>query len=224
MKKRIISAVLIAVVTLAVSSCSIINSILQQADELANLANCEYSLKNVSNLTIAGVNVKNVTNGNISATDVLKLSSALISKQVPLAMDVNIDIKNPTEKNAALTAMDWILDIDGSQFANGNSAKNYTITQKATTTVPLGVNTDLYSMFSKDGINSLKNFVGSFKSDGTSSKVGLRIKPSLNVAGMQVPMPNYIKVEKKTGSNNNTNTNTNTNTNSGSNFNPKGNF
>ena len=79
MKKRIISAVLIAVVTLAVSSCSIINSILQQADELANLANCEYSLKNVSNLTIAGVNVKNVTNGNISATDVLKLSSALIS-------------------------------------------------------------------------------------------------------------------------------------------------
>ena len=203
MKKRIISAVLIAVVTLAVSSCSIINSILQQADELANLANCEYSLKNVSNLTIAGVNVKNVTNGNISATDVLKLSSALISKQVPLAMDVNIDIKNPTEK-----------------IANGNSAKNYTITQKATTTVPLGVNTDLYSMFSKDGINSLKNFVGSFKSDGTSSKVGLRIKPSLNVAGMQVPMPNYIKVEKKTGSNNNANTNTN----SGSTFNPKGNF
>ncbi|MCR5192967.1 MAG: hypothetical protein K6D59_06655 [Bacteroidales bacterium] len=214
MRKRIISAVIIAVVALAVSSCSIINSILQQADELANLANCEYSLKNVSNLNIAGVNVKNITNGNITATDVLKLSSALLSKQVPLSMDVNIDIKNPTEKNAALTAMDWILDIDGKQFADGNSPKNYTVTKKATTTVPLGVNTDLYSMFSKDGLNSLKNFVSSFKDDGTSSKVGLRIKPSLNVAGVQVPMPNYIKVEKKTGTNSSsTNTNTNTNTN-----------
>ena len=191
--------VLIAALSLSLTACSILQSMANQASELANLANCEYNLKNVSGLTIAGVNVKSITNGNITAADVLKLTSALVSKQVPMAMDVNIDIKNPTEKNAALTAMDWILDIDGSQFAQGNSTKNYTVTKKATTTVPLGVNTDLYSMFSKDGINSLKNFVSSFKSDGTSSKVGLRIKPSLNVGGMQVPMPNYIKVEKKTG-------------------------
>ena len=73
MKKRIISAVLIAVVTLAVSSCSIINSILQQADELANLANCEYSLKNVSNLTIAGVNV------NPYLTDIIFLLPNLLA-------------------------------------------------------------------------------------------------------------------------------------------------
>ena len=197
MKK--IHIVLIAALSLSLTACSILQSMANQASELANLANCEYNLKNVSGLTIAGVNVKSITNGNITAADVLKLTSALVSKQVPMAMDVNIDIKNPTEKNAALTAMDWILDIDGSQFAQGNSTKNYTVTKKATTTVPLGVNTDLYSMFSKDGINSLKNFVSSFKSDGTSSKVGLRIKPSLNVGGMQVPMPNYIKVEKKTG-------------------------
>ena len=57
----------------------------------------------------------------------------------------------------------------------------------------------MYSMFSKDGIGALKNFVSSFKNDGTSSKVGLRIKPMLNVGTYTVPMPNYIKVEKKTG-------------------------
>lgn len=188
------------------SACSLLQSVADQAAGLANLANCEYNLKDVTGLTIAGVNVKNLSNGKISATDVLNLTSALVSKKIPMAMDVNIDIKNPTEKNAALTAMDWILDIDGSQFAEGNSTKNYTVTKKATTTVPLGVNTDLYSMFSKDGINSLKNFVSSFKSDGTSSKVGLRIKPSLNVAGVQVPMPNYIKVEKKTGTTTSTTT------------------
>ena len=201
MKKKVFYLIAVAVVSATLAACSIIQSVADQAAGLANLANCEYILQNVTGLTIAGVNVKQLSNGNITATDVLKLSSALLSKQVPMAMDVNIDIKNPTEKNAALTAMDWILDIDGSQFAQGNSVKNYTVTKKATTTVPLGVNTDLYSMFSKDGINSLKNFVSSFKNDGTSSKVGLRIKPSLNVGGIQVPMPNYIKVEKKTGAN-----------------------
>lgn len=201
MNKRLIRFFVIAASCVTLSACSVLNSILDQASSLANLANCEYNLKNVSNLTVAGVNVKNITNGNITASDILKLTSALVSKAVPMAMDVNIDIKNPTEKNAALTAMDWILDIDGSQFAQGNSTKNYTVTKQTTTTVPLGVNTDLYSMFSKDGINSLKNFVSSFKSDGTSSKVGLRIKPMLNVGSYTVPMPNYIKVEKKTGSN-----------------------
>lgn len=199
MKKRIINIFVIAAACLSLSACTMLQGLGSQLSGLANLANCEYSLKNVSNLNIAGVNVKDITNGNIGATDVLKLSTALLSKQVPMAMNVNIDVKNPTTQNAALTAMDWILDIDGSQFAQGNSAKNYTITKQQTTTVPLGVNTDLYSMFSKDGLNSLKNFVNSFKSDGTSSKVGLRIKPSLNVGGVQVPMPNYIKVEKKTG-------------------------
>ncbi len=199
--KKLRHLFVVAAASLTLSACSLLQSVANQAAELANLANCEYNLKNVSGLTIAGVNVKSLTNGNITASDVLKLTTALVSKQVPMMMDVNIDIKNPTEKNAALTAMDWILDIDGSQFAQGNSVKNYTVTKKATTTVPLGVNTDLYSMFSKEGINSLKNFVSSFKNDGTSSKVGLRIKPSLNVGGMQVPMPNYIKVEKKTGAN-----------------------
>lgn len=201
MKKRIKYCLVVAAGCLTMGACSVLQSLGDQVAGLANLANCEYSLKNVSGLTVAGINVKNITNGNITAGDVLNLTNALVKKTVPMAMNVNIDVKNPTEKNASMTAMDWILDIDGSQFAQGNSVKNYTITKQKTTTVPLGVNTDLYSMFSKDGISSLKNFVSSFKSDGTSSKVGLRIKPSLNVGGVQVPMPNYIKVEKKTGSN-----------------------
>lgn len=199
MKKRFVRFFLIAAVCTSLVACDLLTNTLNQAASLANLANCEYNLKNVSDLQIAGVNVKKITNGNITTNDVLKLTQALVTKQVPMDMNVNIDIKNPTDHNAALTAMDWILDIDNTQFAQGNSSNSYTIAQKKTTTVPLGVRTDLYSMFSKDGINSLKNFVGSFKNDGTSSKVGLRIKPSLNVGSYVVPMPNYIKVEKKVG-------------------------
>lgn len=197
--KKIFCCLLIAATCMTLPSCDVVKSVGSQVVELANLANCEYSLKDVTNLTVAGINVKKLTNGQISASDVLNLTNSLLNKKVPMAMNVNINVKNPTQNNAALSMMDWILDIDGSQFANGSSNKKYTITKNATTAVPLGVSTDLYSMFSKDGIQSLKNFVSSFKSDGTSSKVGLRIKPSLNVGSYTVPMPNYIKVEKKTG-------------------------
>ena len=129
--------------TILLSSCDILSSVANQVNSVSNLANCEFNLKNVNNVSVAGVNVKNLSQGKLSATDVVKLVAAYQTKKVPLSMDVNVDIKNPTTQQAAMTSLDWILAI--------------------------------------------------------SSKVGLRVKPSINVAGTQVPFPNYIKLEKKTG-------------------------
>lgn len=185
--------------SLVFTSCDLITQLTSQVTSVANLVNCKFNLKNVNNISIAGVNLKNITSGNISATDVIKLVAAYQSKQLPLSMDLNIDVKNPTQQQAAMTAMDWILAIDGKDVANGASNRTYTIKPSTTTTVPLGVNTDLYKIFSKDGVDAVKNFASSFSSDGTSSKVGLRIRPSLSVGTSQVPFPNYIKLEKKTG-------------------------
>ena len=197
MKK--ITFILVLAGTILLSSCELINGSLGQFSDIANLRNCEFNLKNVNNVSVAGVNLKNITNGNISATDVIKLVAAYQNKSVPLSMNVNINVKNPTEQQAAMSALDWILAIDGTDMASGVNNRSYTITPKATTTVPLGVNADLGQLFSKKGVDALKNFASSFNSDGTSSKVGLRIKPSLNVGSQQVPFPDYIKLEMKTG-------------------------
>lgn len=186
--------------TMLLSSCDLMNQIASQFSGIANLANCEFDLKNVSNVSVAGVNVKNLTQGNLSATDVVKLVAAYQTKKVPLELDVNVDITNPTKQQAAMTALDWILAIDGTDMANGVNSKSYTILPNATTTVPLPVSTDLGQLFSKQGVEALKNFASSFTNEGISSKVGLRVKPSLSVGTTQVPFPNYITLEKKTGS------------------------
>lgn len=184
---------------ITLTSCDIVNQLAGQVQSVANLANCDFSLKNVNNVSVAGVNVKNLTQGKLSATDVVNLVAAYQTKQVPLAMDVNVNVKNPTKTQAALTAMDWILAIDGSDVANGVSNKGFTVKPSTTTTVPLGVKTDLGNVFSSKGVESLKNFASSFTTEGVSSKVGLRVRPSLSVGSTQVPFPNYIKLEKKTG-------------------------
>lgn len=189
----------IALGAIMFSSCDILSQLASDVASVANLRNCEFNLKNVNNVSVAGVNVKNLTQGNLSATDVVKLVAAYQSKKVPLSMNVNVDVKNPTTTQASMTALDWILDIEGKDMASGVSSKAYTIKPSTTTTVPLGVNTDLGDLFSKQGVEKLKNFASSFTKEGTSSKVGLRVKPSINVAGTQVPFPNYIKLEKKTG-------------------------
>ncbi len=206
MKKITLALVLAGSILL--SSCDILTQVASQFSSVANLANCEFALKNVSNVSVAGVNVKNLTNGNLSATDIVKLVAAYQSKQVPLNLDVNVNVKNPTKTQAAMTALDWILAIDGSDMANGVSNKNYTIKPSTTTTVPLPVSTDLGKLFSQKGLDALKNFASSFTSEGISSKVGLRVRPSLSVGTTQVPFPNYITLEKKTGTSTTTNTTT----------------
>ena len=183
-------------------------------DKLAavgNLLNCEYALRDVSQVSIAGVNVKALSQGQISAADVVKLAAALQSKSVPLTMNVNVGITNPTANKAAVTDMDWILNINGTQFAQGTSTGNYTIAAHNTAVVPLPVTTDLFSLFSRGGIESLKSFVQSFNSDGTSSNVAIKIRPSLNMGnGNKIQMPDYITLNKKVGG---TNTNNNNNNN-----------
>lgn len=197
MKK--ITLVLALAGSILLSSCDVLLDLANQASSVANLVNCDFALKNVSNVTVAGVNVKNLTQGKLTATDVVQLVAAYQSKKVPLAMNVNVDVTNPTTTQAAMTAMDWILAIDGSDMANGISTQSYTIKPSTTTTVPLGVNTDLGNLFSQKGLEALKTFAGSFTSEGISSKVGLRVKPSLAVGNTVIPFPNYITLEKKTG-------------------------
>ena len=199
MKK--LAYILVLAGSILLSSCEVLTQLADQFSSVANLANCEFNLKIVSNVTVAGVNVKNLSQGKLSATDVVKLVAAYQSKQVPLAMNVNVDVTNPTTTQAAMTALDWILAIDGTDMATGVNSNRYTIKPSTTTTVPLGVNTDLGQLFSQKGVEALKNFAGSFTNEGISSKVALRVKPSLSVGTAVVPFPNYITLEKKTGTN-----------------------
>lgn len=196
--KKTIFAVTLCSFLLMCASCSLLQNFLGQAQAIANLANCEYTLTNVNNVSVAGVNLKKITNGQVGATDVIKLTAALVNKSLPLSMDVNVKVKNPTDYDARLANMDWALDIEKQQIATGLVNQNRNIGAKSTTTVPLAVGTDVYSLFSKNGIESVKKFAGSFKNDGTSSKVALRIRPHVTIANMDMPT-SYITLSKNVG-------------------------
>lgn len=223
MKKRTIYFLIAAIaVSVMTASCAVFDNVMKQIGGLANLANCTYNLKNVSDIYVAGVSVKNVSNGNISVADVASLTTALLQKKVPLTMSVNVNVTNPTDKAAALTTMDWICEIDGREMVSGTTSKAYNISPNATTTVALPVSTDIYSLFSQGGINALKTFVQSFTGDGTNSSIKMKIKPSVNVGGVNIPSPQFITLEKKTGNTTTTTTNSNSNNNNNNNNNNGG--
>ncbi len=178
-------------------SCSELTNVASQLKGVANLANCQFSLKNVSNIAVCGIDLKRVSGGKVSVTDGVNLAAALVSKTVPLSMNVYIDVKNPTNQKANVTRLDWALDIDGAQIAQGTSHTSYVIPAQSSMAIPLGVSTDIYSLFANGGIESLKNFVTSFSSAGISSKVNLRIRPYINIAGYEYAYPSYFNLTNK---------------------------
>ncbi|MBR4300653.1 MAG: hypothetical protein IKT84_01885 [Bacteroidales bacterium] len=180
---------------LAVSFLFVSCDIWSQIEQTAALQNCKFSLKNVQDVSIAGVKLKNFK--NLTASDVVKLTAAIANKKIPLDLNVNVGIQNPSQQVAAINGLDWICAIDGKDFVSGAVNKKYTIPANSNISMPLAVNTDIYTLFSSGNLDALKNFISSFSgSDATSSRVAIKVKPSVYIGEQKVQFPNFITLEK----------------------------
>lgn len=218
--------ILALVCSVTFTSCTVLQQLSQQMSEMETLTKCQFNLDNISDLTIAGVKLSNVTNGNISILDAASLAKAIVTKSIPLDMNVNIDITNPTMKAAAMSTMDWICEINGKEIVNGVNTDKYTIDANSTAKVPLKVATDIYSLFSDGGLDALKNFVKTLAGDGTDSNIALKIKPSLNIGSTTWQYPDFFTIEKKVSGTSSTtpaSTGTQSNTGNGGTTPPAGN-
>lgn len=179
------------------TSCTVMQQVAQQMAELEALTKCEFNLDNITNVSIAGIKISDLKNGNIGIMDGLKLSNALLNKQIPINMDVNIDITNPSIKTASMNVMDWICEINGTPLVSGTNNEKYVINANSTSKVPLNVTTDIYSLFSETGVDALKTFVKTFTDENAESKVTIKVKPSLAIGATTYQYPDYFKIEKK---------------------------
>jgi LEA14-like dessication related protein len=190
MKKLI---ALVAVCLICVS-CDVMN----QVAETANLVRkCKFSLDNVQNVTLAGINLKNINTSSLTATNVAKLGAALLTKNLPLNMTVNVGIQNPTTKPASLNAMDWKVAIDNVDRVSGTTNKKVSVPSKSKTAMPLSFNINTYDVFSKDGISAVKNFVSSFsQKDATSSRVAIKVNPTVAIGSQSLKL-GYMTLSKQ---------------------------
>lgn len=190
MKKLI---ALVAVCLICVS-CDVMN---QVAETVNLIRKCKFSLDSVQNVTIAGINVKNINTSSLTATNIAKLSAALLTKNIPLDMTVNVGIQNPTAKPASLNAMDYKINIDNLELATGTTNKKVSVPSKSKSAMPLSFNINTYQLFSSNGIQSVKNFVSSFSSkEGTSSRVAIKVNPTVAIGSQSLKL-GYMTLAKK---------------------------
>jgi LEA14-like dessication related protein len=166
------------------------------ADEILrtyNMQKCEYSYKSVSNVSIGGIKVSN----GISLLDMPKVLLLLNnSKSIPLAFTLTLDVKNPSQTEAAFRGIQYKIAIDGIDFNEGAVDEPFSVGAGETKPLSIKIESDAAKLIeskSRDAvINMIKNFIGI---GNEKSHVQVQLKPNFLVGSKVVTSPVAFPVE-----------------------------
>lgn len=193
MKKAII---LLFLPVLFLSSCDI----LEQVAQVAALQECEFELDNVNNIKVLGIRMDNKDElSDFSFSDLAKLTAAVSSGSLPLEMNLNVKVTNPNTQTAAMTRMDWKVYVDDVHMVDGVVSDRVTIQPNGgSSVVPFNASLDLSDVISGEGLDAALNLVMNLSGNGNeASRLKIKVKPSINVAGRAIAYPGYVTVEEE---------------------------
>jgi hypothetical protein len=172
----------------------------QSIRQMRNFSQCAFRLQGLSKFTAAGIDFsekRSLTDFNF--TDAAKLTSALGGNN-PFVFSflANVEVKNPNSEPAAVTRLDWILAVDGKDIIDGAVNTPVQVAPDGgLATMPVAVNLDLKKIFANEGRDALLGFAFDTVAKGNNStRIALKVKPYINIAGFAIPYPGYITVKK----------------------------
>ena len=186
----------LVVVLIAFSSCDV----LQQAQQMATLAKCDFRLKTIENTSLAGVNIQRIQHlSDVKLMDAARITSAYAGQSLPLTFTLNVEARNPNSGTASMQRLDWILYIDNIEMANGTNTQPISIPgNQGTAIVPLQITTDLKKSLSGKSGDAILNFGFNLAGAGnTPTRITLKAKPTITIGGFQVAYPGYISVSQE---------------------------
>lgn len=192
MRKTII---ILLLPVLFLTSCDI----LEQVAQVAALQECEFEMDNVDNVKVLGIRMDNKDEiSDFSFSDLAKLTAAIGGGTLPLEMDLNVKVTNPNTQTAAMTRMDWKVYLDDVHMVDGVVSDRVTIQPNGSAVVPFRAALDLNDVISGDGLDAMLNLVMNLSGHSNeASRLKLKVKPAINVAGRAIAYPGYISVEEE---------------------------
>ncbi|MCT4664258.1 MAG: LEA type 2 family protein [Flavobacteriales bacterium] len=174
----------------------------EELKSIANLAtNCSYKVDNVKGYKIAGLDVGNKRSvKDFGIMDGIKLTSLLVTKELPIEMVVNVGVDNKGSAST-ISGLDWIALIDGKEMINGVIDQPVHIPANGHGQIPLTVKADLFKVFSGESgtkiLETALTLLGVPANNGQSaqsSKLSFKLRPSYNIGGMVQQHPTYITI------------------------------
>jgi len=193
MNKIKLQAIIVCFSAIIINSCS-------QLKEMATLTKCQFKLKSVENISLAGVNIQNLTNfSQLNLIDAAKITSAVANGTLPLSFVLNVEAKNPNPVKASMNKLEWILFIDDIEMINGILNKKIEIAPSGGISVfPILMQMDLKKILSGKSGDALLNFGFNLAGAGNKpTRITLKAKPSIMIGNSTITYPGYISINNE---------------------------
>jgi len=188
---------------LVITSCDVT----KQTRTAVNLANCEFRLASAGNITIAGIPVEDYSSvKDLGVADFTMFMGALIQPELPLSLQLNIEVKNPNPAPAGINSLDYIIYIDDIRMLQGSYSKPITVAANSSAVIPVQLDTDLKQALKGKSMDAILNFGFNLAGVGhVPTRFTVKLRPGILVGSTSLVYPGYITV--KTGFSNGTTVN-----------------
>lgn len=161
--------------------------------QVANLINCKFSMANVSDITWADINLSNIRSvSDLSFSMLQKAATAIKNKDFGVSANVNVNVKNESQKPAKIFAFDYELLLENSPLASGSNKNfSYAINPQTTTVVPVPVKADLVKIIKNGQVGDVVNFARNLMDygNGQESNVKIKLTPYAGTNGKSTKLP-----------------------------------
>ena len=166
------------------------------SDTIKNAERLKFKLGSVEGFDLAGVKIKNMNSiKDLNIMDGAKLLSGFTSGNMKSKFTLNLIAKNP---DSLIKSLDWRLLIDNKEVLDGE-VNNITVPGVGkSVTIPIPVTVDLMKIVGDAGYESIINLALALGGkSGSSSRLTLKIKPTIDTFLGGISMPGEIDVIDK---------------------------
>ncbi len=188
--------IVISIIGLIMVSCSV----MKQANEMKTFAKCEFRLKNIEDLTLAGVDISGVDQfSDLSFPEASSISMEAMKGDLPLYFVLNVEVRNPNAEKASMNRFLWDLFIDDILITKGKVIEDIKVPPDGGIAVlPIAIKVDLFDALTGESADAVLNFAMNLSGQGGApSRVKLRAKPTIYVAMTQVKYPGFFNIEEE---------------------------
>jgi len=189
-----VKKVLFLIVVILIQSCGLLN----QTGEYERFVNSTFSLKAVDIIELGGVDMSEISEETkLNVGDIMTLTGRLFSGNMPAKLTATVEVKNNTDKIAAISGMDWIFMKDEEEYARGVVDERVEVDPYKTKDFKVKADIDLKKILKLESLPQILNLVFNMKDPSVLSDMGivLKIKPYYKSGSKVKKYPAYISLK-----------------------------
>jgi hypothetical protein len=178
-----------------VNSCDV----LQQIEGMKSFSKCEFRIYTISDMQLAGIDVSGIQSvSDVKPMDMLQLTNGYLNNNLPLNFNLNLQVKNPNDQAASLNRLEWLLFIDGEQLLEGVVNETFVTGPGQTGILPVQIGFNLADAIKSKNLERIVDYAtGLTDGSGKTTRVMLRLKPSVTVGQQNIMYPGWIEVRNE---------------------------